>query len=309
MDITKVIIPAAGLGTRFLPYTKAVPKEMLPLGTKPALHLIAEEALASTLSSLVIITSKGKEAIADYFETSPNLDLMLKERKKEALMTGIDRICRSANFTYIRQQEPLGLGHAVWLARHTIGKEYFGIMLPDDIIFSSQPGIGQLMRIARQERASVIAVREVSSDEISSYGVIGIRKQITPNLFQVSHLVEKPQAKDAPSNLAIVGRYVLSSKIFPALSEINACTGELQLTEGISSMLQGNERVFAYKIQGEHHDIGTVSGWLKANIALGLKNPEIAQKIRPFLHHDEQLITPATPFLEPSRKKERPTTL
>lgn len=305
MDITKVIIPAAGLGTRFLPYTKAIPKEMLPLGTKPALQLIAEEALASELSSIVIVTSKGKESIADYFESSPHLDILLKERKKESLITSVERICRSAQFTYVRQQEPLGLGHAIWLARQTIGKEYFAIMLPDDIIFSPQPGIGQLMRIARQERASVIAVREVPSEEISSYGVIGIRKQITPNLFQVSHLVEKPQAKDAPSNLAIVGRYVLSSKVFASLSESHACAGELQLTEGISSMLQGNERVFAYKIQGEHHDIGTPAGWLRANIALGLKNPELAQKIRPFLTQTEPLITPATPFLEPARKKSR----
>lgn len=281
MDITKVIVPAAGLGTRFLPYTKAVPKEMLPVGNRPAIHLIAEEALAASLTNFLIITGKGKEAITDYFDSSPYLEQLLKENNKSDLLKSVDRIARAAHMTYIRQPEPMGLGHAVFMARHAIGKEYCAIMLPDDIIFSKQPGIGQLMRIARQEKTSVIAVQEVPMEEISNYGVIAVKKQITPNLFQVSHLVEKPNQKDAPSNLAIVGRYVLSHKIFPALEQVSSyATNELQLTDAISCMLHNNERVFAYKIQGTRHDLGTPLGWLKANIQYGMQNPETAQQLR-----------------------------
>lgn len=221
MEISKVIIPAAGLGTRFLPFTKAIPKEMLPLGAHPALHFIAEEALAASLNKFFIVTGKGKESICDYFDHSATLEQLLREQKKENLTSTINNIIRAASFSYIRQPEPLGLGHAVWMARHSIGKEYSAIMLPDDIIFSKQAAIGQLIRIARQEKTSVIAVQEVPTDEISSYGVISIKKQITPNLFQVGGLIEKPQAKDAPSNLAVVGRYVLSHKIFAALDQIS----------------------------------------------------------------------------------------
>jgi len=291
MEISKVIVPAAGLGTRFLPLTKAIPKEMLPLGSQPALHFIAEEAIASSLNNFFIVTGKGKEAIADYFDQAPYLDQLLREQKKGNLTASVTRIMRAANFTYIRQQEALGLGHAVWMARHSIGKEYCAIMLPDDIIFSKQPGIGQLIRIARQEKTSVIAVQEVPAEDISSYGVISVKKQITPNLFQVGGLVEKPQAKDAPSNLAIVGRYVLSYKIFAALDQISAyATAELQLTDAITCMLHNNERVFAYKIQGTRHDLGTPLGWLKANIHYGLQNPEIAPKLRSFMQSQDMFV-------------------
>lgn len=291
MEISKVIIPAAGLGTRFLPYTKSVPKEMLPLGTQPAIHFIAEEALAASLNNFFIITGKGKDSICDYFDTSTQLEQLLREHKKSDMTANIMRIIRSSNFTYIRQPEPLGLGHAVWMARHSIGKEYCAIMLPDDIIFSKQSGIGQLVRIARQEKTSVIAVQEVPTDEISSYGIIGVKKQITPNLFQVSSLVEKPHPKDAPSNLAIVGRYVLSHKIFPALEQLSTyATPELQLTDAISCMLHNNERVFAYKVQGTRHDLGTPFGWLKANIHYALQNPEMAPKLRSFLQGQDSFL-------------------
>lgn len=294
MEISKVIIPAAGLGTRFLPCTKAIPKEMLPIGPLPAMHLIAEEALAAALTNFLIITGKGKEAISDYFDTNAHLEQILDEQKKLPLIQSVSRIVRAANFTYIRQPEPLGLGHAVWMARHSIGKEYCAIMLPDDIICSQSSGIGQLLRIARQEKTSVIAVQEVPTHELSSYGVISIKKTITPNLFQVGGLVEKPQPKDAPSNLAVVGRYVLSHKIFQALDQISSyATQELQLTDAINCMLHTNERVFAYKIQGIRHDIGTPLGWLKANIHYGLQNPTVAHQLRAYMH-SQDLITPFT---------------
>ncbi len=284
MDITKAIIPAAGLGTRFLPYTKAVPKEMLPLLNKPALQYIIEEGLASDIKQFYVITSRGKHAVEDYFDTNPCLEQMLKDRNKDSSIASINKIIRNAQFTYIRQSEPQGLGHAISLARHTIGKEYFGIFLPDDIIAGKQAGLAQLMRIARQEKASVIAVQEVPQDCVSSYGVIAVKKQITPNLFQVSHLVEKPDKKDAPSNLAVIGRYVLSHKIFPAIDDISSyATDEIQLTDGISQMMKHNEKVFAYKVQGTRYDIGNPIGWLKATIGFAMQDPNYAPHIRQYI--------------------------
>ena len=249
-DITKVIIPAAGQGTRFLPFTKAIPKEMLPLLEKPALQRIIEEGMLSDVRNYIIVTARGKNSIEDHFDSDPALENFLKENEKESLVSCIDRIIKLAEFTYVRQQEPLGLGHAIWLARHCIQKEYFGVMLPDDIIISKQPALDQLIRIARQEKASVIAVQEVPMDCVSSYGIISVKKQLTPHLFQVGSVVEKPSQKNAPSNLAIIGRYVLSNKIFSSLDQMkNYSVGELQLTDGIAHMIQNNEKVFAYKVQ------------------------------------------------------------
>ncbi len=285
MDITKAIIPAAGLGTRFLPFTKAVPKEMLPLLNKPAIQYIIEEGVSAEILNFFFITGKGKQAIANHFDSFFEFKSILKERNKLNLVASIEKLTRSTNFAYIRQSEPLGLGHAIWLAQHFIKeKEYFGIFLPDDIIISKEPALLQLMRIARQERASVIAIQEVPSKCVSSYGIIGIKKQITPSLFQVSHLVEKPQQKDAPSNLAVIGRYILSHKIFKALDEVSTyAVNELQLTDGISQMIQNNEKVFAYKIQGIRYDIGTPIGLVKAIIGLALQNPDYAPHIKSFL--------------------------
>jgi len=285
MDICKAIIPAAGLGTRFLPFTKSVPKEMLPLLNKPAIQLIIEEGIKSSIKNFLIITGRGKQAIAHHFDPAPELELFLKEHGKLDLITDLDKIIREAQFTYIRQPEPFGLGDAVLRARDLIGsKEYFGIFLPDDIILSQTPALGQLLRIAKQEKASVIAVQEVPSECVSSYGVIGIKKQFTPKLFQVSHLIEKPQAKDAPSNLAVIGRYILSPKIFGALQEIAPYSvDELQLTDAISHMIKNNEKVFAYKIQGCRYDIGNPIGWLKATIGMALQDPLYAPHIKKFL--------------------------
>jgi len=284
MEISKAIIPAAGLGTRFLPYVKAVPKEMLALLDKPAIQYVVEEGIASDIRNFLMITSKGKYAIADHFDSSPALEALLHERNKDDLLCSVERIARAAQFTYIRQTEPLGLGHAVWMARHIIGKEYFGVFLPDDIITSKVPALTQLIRIARQEKASVIAIQEVPPECVSSYGMVAIKKQITPNLFQVNHLVEKPNQKDAPSNLAVIGRYVLSHKIFASLEEISSYSvGELQLSDGITHMMKNNEKVFAYKIQGTRYDLGTPIGWLKANIGMALQDPRYAAHIKKYL--------------------------
>lgn len=220
MDIIKTVIPAAGLGTRFLPFTKAVPKEMLPLLNKPAIQYNVEEALNSDIKNILMIVSKNKQAIANHFDSDLELEMILKERGELDLLTTLKKINRDAFFSYIRQTEPLGLGHAIWLARHSISKEYFGVQLPDEIIISKTPALAQLIKIARQEKATVVGVQEVPLEMTSSYGIVAVKKQITPNLFQVSHLVEKPEQKDAPSNLALIGRYVLSHKIFPALESI-----------------------------------------------------------------------------------------
>lgn len=304
MEISKVVIPAAGLGSRFLPFSKAVPKEMLPLLNKPAIQYIAEEALQSELPNFICITAHGKTAIQDHFDLSETHQGLLKDRQNEILMSSIERVARLAHLTYVRQSEPLGLGHAIYQARHSINKEYFAIALPDDIIMSKQPALAQLIRVARQEKASVIAVQEVPTECISSYGVISIKKQITPNLFQLSNVVEKPQAKDAPSSYAIVGRYILSSKIFNSLEQISSyATDELSLTDAIAHMIQQNERVFAYKVQGTRYDLGTPLGWIKAVIGTALQDPHYAPHVQRFL---SQLNTTDSFLYNPAKTLEHP---
>jgi len=290
MDVHKVVIPAAGLGTRFLPATKAIPKEMMPILDKPAIQYIVEEALLSHIKQFFMITSKGKNAIANHFDYNPCLEDFLKERGKESLLKNLNTISRAGHFTYIRQGEPLGLGHAIAMARNSIGKEYFGVCLPDDIIINKTPGLSQLIKVAHQEKASVIAVQEVPMDAISSYGVIAIKKQITPNMYQVAHLVEKPEPKDAPSNLAIIGRYVLSHKIFDAIDEITPfSSGEIQLTDAIVNMMSNNEKVIAYKVQGQRFDIGNPLGWLKANIGMAVNSKAYGPHIKK-LFEDTSLV-------------------
>ncbi|MCF7900411.1 UTP--glucose-1-phosphate uridylyltransferase [Candidatus Babeliales bacterium] len=285
MDINKVIIPAAGLGTRFLPYSKSVPKEMLPLLNKPAIHYIVQEAFESGIKHLSLVTNRSKHSIEDYFDTSPELSHILKDLGEKNLLNDIEKIIRSIDFTSVRQHEMMGLGHALWLARHSIGKEYCGVMLPDDIIFSKQPALAQLIRIARQEKASIIAVQEVPADCLSSYGVVTIKKQITPHLLQISSIIEKPDQKDAPSNLAVIGRYVLSHKIFNALDQMTTYSvgEELQLSDAINNMIQNNEKVFAYKVQGIRYDIGTPIGWIKAVIGSALQDPQYGPHIQRFI--------------------------
>ncbi len=285
MDITKAIIPAAGRGARFLPYTKSVPKEMLPLLNKPAMQYIIEEGVKSGIKNYAIVTNNSKQDISNHFAPDSALEQFLKERDQSGLLTELDRIIRTIDLMYVRQSEPLGLGDAIWRARHMIGKEYFGICLPDDIIVGKDPALAQLIRIARQEKGSVIAVQEVPTESISSYGVIEIKKSITPNLFQVSGLVEKPKHKDAPSNLAIVGRYVLSHKIFPAIEQVSTydLEGEVGLTEAIATMIHNGEKLFAYKVNGMRYDLGTPMGWLKAVIGTALHDPVYGPHVKKLL--------------------------
>jgi len=195
VDISKVIIPAAGHGTRFLPWTKSVPKEMLPLLDKPAIQYIVEECLQSGIKNFSIVSSKSKHILENHFDTNDNIDAFLLGKNKSHLLANLEKIIQSAQFTYVRQPEALGLGHAVWTARHTIGKEYFGVILPDELFFSKKPGLAQLMQIARQERASVVAVQEVPMDSVSSYGIIGIKNRLHQNYSKYLNLSKNQTRK------------------------------------------------------------------------------------------------------------------
>ncbi len=282
--VTKAIIPAGGMGTRFLPATKTMPKEMLPILDKPAIQYIVEEGLKAGIKNYIVVTGKNKSAIEDHFDTYPELENFLESKKKKELIEGLTKIIHASNFIYIRQKEPLGLGHAVWSARHVVGKEYVAVFLPDDIIVHQTPAISQLMQIAQQEKCNVVAVQEVPLNSVSNYGVIGIRKQFSPNLFQVKELVEKPSPAEAPSNLAIIGRYVLSPSIFEALDELKVgANGEIQLTDAIQTLLLSGEKVFAYKVQGVRYDIGNPMGLLKANIDFALRNPKYTDALLEYL--------------------------
>jgi UTP--glucose-1-phosphate uridylyltransferase len=289
MKVTKAIIPAGGLGTRFLPVTKAVPKEMLPILDKPAIQYIVEEGARAGIRSFVVVTGKSKKNIEDHFDLSSTLDSFLREKKKTSCIENLNKIVDLANFIYIRQKEPLGLGHAVWTAKTVVSNEYVSVMLPDEIILSQVPAIQQLMLIAHQEKCSIVGVQEVPLEDVSRYGVIGIKRQFSPNLFQVKELVEKPKIADAPSNLAIIGRYVISPDIFDILDESKiGFGGEIQLTDAIQSLIYSGEKVFAYKIQGTRYDVGNPLGLLKANLDFALRNPQYSDHVLEYLQNLER---------------------
>lgn len=283
MKITKTVIPAAGLGTRFLPYTKVVPKEMLPILGKPAIQTIIEESLASNISDFIIIANQDKQALFDHFLPLPQLEQKLKATKKEHLLDSINKIIATTNFSYIPQYEQRGLGHAVLQTKQAVGDEYFCVSLPDEIMINDIPALEQLMAIAQKYNASVIAVKEVPHDKVSSYGVIAVKEKLESGVYEVSQLVEKPPVDQAPSNLAIIGRYVLSPRIFDSLEKIGpGAGGEIQLTDGIADMMQKGERVLALKLKGIRHDVGNPIGWLQANIHLALLDPTFGPQIKAY---------------------------
>jgi UTP--glucose-1-phosphate uridylyltransferase len=289
MKVTKAIIPAGGIGTRFLPATKTTPKEMLPILDKPAVQYIVEEGAKAGIETFVVVTGKSKTTIEDHFDTNSSLDSFLKEKDKSGCMDGLNKIIDSTNFIYVRQKSPLGLGHAVWTSKTVVGKEYFSVMLPDEIILSQVPAILQLMQIAHQEKCNVVGIQEVPMDQVSRYGVIGIKRQFSPNLFQVKDLVEKPKISEAPSNLAIIGRYVLSPNIFDVLGEAKmGVGGEIQLTDAIQALLYAGEKVFAYKIQGTRYDVGNPLGLLQANLDFALRDPVYSGKMLEYLQNLEK---------------------
>ena len=266
MTISKLIIPAAGLGSRFLPITKAVPKEMLPILNKPAIEYIVQEAIDASINEICMILSPDKNSIINYFSKKPQLENLLKEENKEKLLSSIDKIIEIGKFSYIIQNKAAGLANALLYAKPLIEKNsFFGVALPDDIIFSTEPEIYNLAKIAKQENCMVIAVQEIPTNKISAYGVIAPKKEISKNCFEIESLVEKPSAEDAPSNLAIVGRYIFHTSLFEFIPKTIPRNNEILLPDTINLMIKSGIKVCAVKINGERFDTGNTEGWIDAN--------------------------------------------
>ena len=280
--VRTVVVPAAGWGTRFLPATRAVPKELLPIIDKPVIHYGLEEALDSGLTRAVIVTSPGKTALEDYFRPRPELDDFLADKGKSDLLSGVDRITDGLDISYVTQHEQLGLGHAVLTARPALAPEPFAVLLPDDVITSGTPVLCQLIDVYDSHQASVLAVQRVPIDRISGYGVID-SEQVGPGLHRVKALVEKPSPDDAPSDLGIVGRYVLTPSILQALADTQpGALGEIQLTDAIANLLQ-SEPVYALEFEGHRHDAGNPLGLIQASVSIALTHPHLAPALRTFL--------------------------
>jgi len=280
--IRKAIIPAAGLGTRFLPATKAMPKEMLPIVEKPTIQYIVEEAIDSGIEDIIIVTGKGKRAIEDHFDHAFELEQNLLEKGKYDLLEKVQASSRMANIHYIRQKEPKGLGHAVWCARNFVGNEPFAILLGDDIVQSEKPCLRQLMDEYERTFSSVIGVMQVNEDETQRYGVIDPIEQ-TGRRYQVREFVEKPSPGTAPSNLAIIGRYILTPEIFLFLERQHiGAGGEIQLTDAIEN-LNGIQRVFAYEFEGRRYDVGEKLGFVETTLEFALQNDELRRPLLDFM--------------------------
>jgi len=285
MQIRKAVFPAAGLGTRFLPATKAQPKEMLALVDKPLIQYVMEEAVQSGIRSVTIITGRGKNAIEDHFDVSYELEQVLEKRGKSDLLDEMRRISNMVNVTYVRQKEALGLGHAVLMSKESVGNEPFAVMLGDDIIDGDVPCLKRMIELFEKLQSSIIATCEVPMSEISSYGVI----RGTPvegfngRVYRVQDVVEKPSQADAPSNLAIIGRYILTPQIFSQLENTKSGRGgEIQLTDGIRLLLE-QQPVYAYMIEGRRHDAGDKLGFLKATVEFALKRADLGADFRSYL--------------------------
>ncbi len=287
-QITKAIIPAAGLGTRFLPATKASPKEMLPLVDKPLIQYVVEEAVAAGIRHIIIVTGRGKRAIEDHFDISFELEASLQMQGKHPLLQELRRISEMANFCYVRQDQPRGLGHAILCARHLIQKEPFAVLLGDDILSHPVPALQQMINAYQQGHGPpvpVIGVQRVKRSEVRQYGVIdpGPPVEGVAGLCQINDLVEKPEPEDAPSDLAIVGRYLLTPEIFDFLEKAPlGKQNEIQLTDALRAFVRVHP-MHGFLIQGRRFDAGDKLGFLKANVEMGLQNPELGPDFRAYL--------------------------
>jgi len=280
--IRKAVFPAAGLGTRFLPATKAQPKEMLPLVDKPIIQYGVEEAVASGIDNIILVTGRGKNAIEDHFDVSVELESFLEARGKKEQLAEIRKISNLINFSYVRQGEPLGLGHAVLTTRALVGDEPFAVILGDDVIDADPPAIRQMVDVFHEVEGPVLAIERVPRETVSSYGIIDAT-EIRPGVYQIRDLVEKPPASEAPSDLAIIGRYVLTPDIFPALENIGKDrTGEIQLTNGLRQLLK-KRPIYGCRIDGVRHDTGNKLGFLKAVVYFALRRPDLAEAFRDYL--------------------------
>ncbi len=296
-SVRKVVFPAAGLGTRFLPATKAQPKEMLPLVDKPIIQYGVEEAVASGISNIILVTGRGKNAIEDHFDVNVELESFLEARGKRDLLAEVRKISSMINVAYVRQGEPLGLGHAVLVTRDLVGDEPFAVILADDVIDATPPAVKQMIDVFERVRGPVLAVERVPREEISKYGVIAPARgrDLGEGIYEVTDLVEKPQASEAPSDLAIIGRYILTPDVFPALASIKSDrTGEIQLTNGLRELLKSRP-IYACEVKGVRHDTGNKLGFLKAVVYFAMKRPELAG---PFAEYLASLGVPV-PALKP----------
>jgi UTP--glucose-1-phosphate uridylyltransferase len=286
--VRKAVFPAAGLGTRFLPATKAQPKEMLPLVDKPLIQYAVEEAVNSGIENIIIVTGRGKNAIEDHFDVSYELEKILEERGQEELLKIVRRVSDLIHISYVRQKEALGLGHAILTAREMVGDEPFAVLLGDDIIDASTPCLRQMLDIYDQYPGSFVAIQEVPKATISNYGVISgqpvVRGGRDDRLYKVEDLIEKPPAEAAPSNLAIIGRYILQPEIFEILGSTRAGSGgEIQLTDGLRGMLSREKPIYGWRFEGKRFDAGSKFGFLTATVEFALKRPDLGDAFRQYL--------------------------
>jgi UTP--glucose-1-phosphate uridylyltransferase len=286
--VRKAVFPAAGLGTRFLPATKAQPKEMLPLVDKPIIQYGVEEAVASGVDDIILVTGRGKNAIEDHFDVSVELETFLEARGKRDLLEEIRQISSLIHVAYVRQGEPLGLGHAVLVTRHLVGDEPFAVILADDVIDAAPPALAQMIAVFDEVKGPVILVERIPKDQISGYGVIAA-EPVRPGVYRILDLVEKPPPERAPSDLAIIGRYILTPDVFDALeATAGDGSGEIQLTNGLKRLLAARP-LYACEIIGTRHDTGSKLGFLKAVVYFALRRPDLAGPFREYL----KSLTPA----------------
>ncbi|MBA3887910.1 MAG: UTP--glucose-1-phosphate uridylyltransferase GalU [Acidobacteria bacterium] len=280
--IRKAVFPAAGLGTRFLPATKAQPKEMLPLVDKPIIQYGVEEAVASGIDNIILVTGRGKNAIEDHFDVSVELESFLEARGKREQLDEIRKISNLINFSYVRQGEPLGLGHAVLVTKALVGDEPFAVILGDDVIDADPPAMRQMIDVFNEVNGPVLAVERVPKADVSSYGIIDA-EEIRDGVYRIRDMVEKPPQEEAPSDLAIIGRYILTPDIFPALeATASDRTGEIQLTNGLRRLLQSRP-IYGCRVNGVRHDTGNKLGFLKAVVYFALRRPDLADDFRDYL--------------------------
>jgi UTP--glucose-1-phosphate uridylyltransferase len=285
-SVRKAVFPAAGLGTRFLPATKALPKEMLVLVDRPVIQYGVEEAARSGIEQVIIVTSRGKSTIEDHFDAAPELEAVLADRGKTEALEQVRAITGLTNLTVVRQGNPLGLGHAVLVARAVVGDEPFAVVLSDDVMDADPPALKQMIYVYERVQGPVIAVERVPDDRVSSYGIVALDDtagDLGPGVHRIRDLVEKPAREEAPSNLGIIGRYILTPDIFPALeATASDRTGEIQLTNGLKRLLQ-TRPIYACEVTGARHDTGNKLGFLKAVVYFALRRPEIAEPFREYL--------------------------
>ena len=282
--VRKAVFPVAGLGTRFLPATKAIPKEVLPLVDRPLIQYAIDEAREAGIDEFIFVTAKGKSALEDYFDSAPELERSLRERNKRDLLEALRPTeMPSGAIAYVRQQEALGLGHAVWCARRLIGDEPFAVMLPDDVIESDVPCLKQMVEAYNEVQGAVVAAMEVPSDEISKYGVLDVASD-SGALVRMRGMVEKPKAAEAPSNLAVIGRYILPSSVMDNLGEMKrGAGGEIQLTDAIADEIRAGRPVHGFRFAGRRFDCGSKAGYLQATVAYGLARPDLRNEFLDFL--------------------------